>query len=342
MDSAAQPKIACAQCAATLQPLALSCPECKTLVYAEQLEELAGQARAASSAGDLAGSLRAWEQALALLPADTVQYRTVQDRIAVLEEGVASRQAADDHSRQRNKWIARLGPLGIIIWKFKTIALLLVTKGKLLLLGFTKLPTLLSMFASFGVYWSIYGWKFALGLILSIYVHEMGHVAALKRFGIPATAPMFIPGFGALVMLKQHPPTRAQDARVGLAGPFWGLGAALFAFVVFQLTGEPVWGAIAKFGAIINLFNMIPVWQLDGSRGFSALTRAERGLMLGVVAVTWFLTGTGMLFLVGLGCTFRLFTKDAPQTPDRSVQLQYASLIVLLGILSQINIPMQI
>jgi Zn-dependent protease len=303
------------------------------------LEQLADGARRAAAAGDLDTALRAWQQAAALLPPDTVQYRSVQERIAKLREGIASRESEPRHKSQMGKWLMRLGPVGLILWKFKTIALLLVTKGKLLLLGFTKLPTLLTMFASFGVYWSIYGWKFALGLILSIYVHEMGHVAALKRFGIPATAPMFIPGFGALVMLKMHPPTRAQDARVGLAGPFWGLGAAVFSFLVYQLTGEPVWGAIAKFGAIINLFNMIPVWQLDGSRGFMALTKAERGLMLGVVAVTWLLTGTGMLFLVALGCIYKLFTKDAAETPDRSVQLQYASLIVLLGILSQIHVP---
>src|ERR1700689_2677115 len=73
-------------------------------------------------------------------------------------------------------------------------ALLLLSKGKLLLLGLTKLSTLLSMFAFFGVYWTLYGWAFALGLVLSIYVHEMGHVSALRRYGIPATAPMFIPG----------------------------------------------------------------------------------------------------------------------------------------------------
>ena len=85
------------------------------------------------------------------------------------------------------------------------------------------------MFAFFGVYWSIYGWPLALGLVLSIYVHEMGHVAMLRRLGIAASAPMFIPGVGALVMLKQHVTDPLIDAKIGLAGPVWGLGAALAA-----------------------------------------------------------------------------------------------------------------
>ena len=80
----------------------------------------------------------------------------------------------------------------------RRLALFLLTKGKLLLFGLSKGTTFLSMLAALGVYWTLWGWKFALGFVLSIYVHEMGHVAAMKRFGLAATAPMFIPGFGAL------------------------------------------------------------------------------------------------------------------------------------------------
>src|SRR3989454_12639768 len=81
------------------------------------------------------------------------------------------------------------------------------------------------MLLSAGVYWAAWGWKFALGVVLSIYVHEMGHVQALQRYGIKATAPMFIPGVGAVVRLKQYPASPREDARVGLAGPLGGLGA---------------------------------------------------------------------------------------------------------------------
>src|SRR5437870_5020636 len=93
------------------------------------------------------------------------------------------------------------------------------------------------MLLSAGLYWTIWGWKFAFGLVLSIYIHEMGHVQALQRYGIKATAPMFIPGFGAVIRLKQHPADAREDARVGLAGPLRGLRAALAAYAVYRATG---------------------------------------------------------------------------------------------------------
>src|SRR5213076_3474994 len=93
------------------------------------------------------------------------------------------------------------------------------------LLGLTKAITFVSMLLSAGVYWTIWGWKFAVGVVLSIYVHETGHTQALQRYGIQATAPMFIPGIGAVIRLKQYPTDAREDARVGLAGPLWGLVA---------------------------------------------------------------------------------------------------------------------
>ena len=100
-------------------------------------------------------------------------------------------------TRRRRGAAARIGAAALLIWKFKAVGLFLLTKGKLLLFGLSKGTTFFSMLAAIGVYWTIWGWKFALGFVLSIYIHEMGHVAAMRRFGLAATAPMFIPGFGA-------------------------------------------------------------------------------------------------------------------------------------------------
>src|SRR6185503_15304593 len=99
------------------------------------------------------------------------------------------------------------------------IGLLLAGKLKFLLLGLSKLSTVASMFGFILVYWSIHGWPLAVGLAGSIYVHEMGHVAMLRRLGIAASAPLFIPGVGALVMLKERITDPLVDARIGLAGP---------------------------------------------------------------------------------------------------------------------------
>lgn len=316
----------CSKCGSALSPDALACPSCGQLIHAQEFEALAQHAKLAGQASDWHGAKIAWEKALPLLPPESEQYRTVKARI----------ENIDHQLSDKNVWgkrAAKLGPVGVILWKFKTMALLVLTKGKLVLLGLTKLSTFASMLAFFAVYWSLYGWKFALGFVLSIYIHEMGHVIALRKYGIAATSPMFIPFFGAIVRLRQYPANVAQDARVGLAGPIWGLGAAVVAWVAALVTGLPIWYAIAHTGAWLNLFNLIPVWQLDGGRGFRALTRKQRGMALGAVVAMWVLTQQTMLLLIGLGAGYRLFTKDQAAEDDNGALTQYIGLIVLLSML---------
>ena len=188
--------------------------------------------------------------------------------------------------------------------------LLLLGKLKFLLLGLTKASTFFSMFAFFGVYWSIFGWPLALGFAISIYIHEMGHVAALRRLGLAAGAPLFIPGVGALVMLKEHPADAHVDAEIGLAGPIYGLGAGLAAIAVFYATRIPIWAAIAHLTGFINLFNLTPVWQLDGSRGFHALDRRQRWGAVGAIAIAYLLTNQRLLALVGIVAVWRAVQKE--------------------------------
>jgi Zn-dependent protease len=273
----------------------------------------------------------AWERALALVPPGSNEYRTVKARIENIDL-----QLSDKHVWAKR--FAKLGPVGVILWKFKAIALIVLTKGKLVLLGLTKLSTLTSMLLFLGVYWSMYGWQFALGFVLSIYIHEMGHVIALRKYGIAATAPMFIPFVGAIVRLKQYPANVIQDARVGLAGPIWGLGAAVFAWICALVTGLPIWFAIAHTGAWINLFNLIPIWQLDGGRGFRALTRKQRGIALIAVLTMWVVTQETMLLLIAIGAGYRLFRKDFPDPGANMTLPHYVGLIVLLSMLVLMSI----
>jgi Zn-dependent protease len=182
------------------------------------------------------------------------------------------------------------------------------------------------------VYTTIYGWQFAVGLVISIYIHEMGHVVWLRRFGIPATAPMFIPGFGAFVRLKAHPATAGEDARVGLAGPVWGAGAALIALALGFATGHRALFGIAYFGAVINVFNLLPVWQLDGGRAFVALSRRQRAIAAGVLWVAGFVAGNPTYFLVAIAATFRAASaQGAPAEGDRNILLTYAGLVAGLA-----------
>jgi Zn-dependent protease len=283
------------------------------------LESLSTQAQQATTRGDLATARNLWEQSAALLPPDTIQYRAIRAHIDNLKTA----------PQTGNGWKKSAGGIGSAI-------LLALTKGKLLLLGLTKLSTLLSMLAFAGVYWALYGWTFAIGMVFSIYIHEMGHVLTLREYGIPASAPMFIPGFGAFIRLKQLRITPIQDSRVGLAGPIYGLGAAAFALAAGYFTGAKAWDAIAHFGAVINLFNLIPVWQLDGSRGFASQTRQQRLLILVTAAVLWYVTKEVMLGLVTAGAIYRLFTKDAAQEPDNTGMFQFLGLLAALSVVAML------
>jgi Zn-dependent protease len=218
-----------------------------------------------------------------------------------------------------------------LAWKLKAVVAFVLAKGKLLLLGLTKTGTSLSMLFAFGVYWAALGWKFAAGLVASVYVHEIGHVSALHRLGIPASAPMFIPGVGAFVRLEQYPADAREDARVGLAGPLWGLAAAGAAALAYLLTGAPIWGAIARFGAWINLFNLLPVWQLDGGRGFRVLSRPQRWGVTLALGAAWYLTAEGLLALVGLAAAARAWGADAPEEGDGRAFVEF---LVLVGALA--------
>jgi Zn-dependent protease len=242
-------------------------------------------------------------------------------------------QKSDEEKKQ--DWKKRFGPIGIVLAffaKFKTAALLLLTKGKFLLLGLTKLNTLLSMFASMGLYWALYGWKFGVGFVLGIYVHEMGHIWALRHFGLRASAPMFIPGFGAFVSLYDSPANPSQDARIGLAGPIWGTGAALAFLLPWVVNGGGIWLALAHAAAYINLFNLIPIWQLDGGRGFRALDRRQRLYSVALMLALWYFSNAGMFLFLALGGAYRVFwAKDQPIGGDRGAFLQYAGLLTLLG-----------
>ncbi len=222
----------------------------------------------------------------------------------------------------------------------KFLAVLALTKAKFLLLGLTKASTFLSMFLSMGVYWAAFGWKFALGLVLSIYVHEMGHVASLLRYGVKASPPLFVPGLGAMVRLRQSFTSPREDARVGLAGPLWGLGAAVFCYAVFLATQWPIWAAIARLGAWINLFNLLPLWQLDGGRAFRALTRSQRWLATAAIAAAWSATAEGLLILLLLVAAVRTATDTPAKEPDRIALIQYVALVAALSALTLIPVAL--
>src|SRR5213596_3775141 len=156
------------------------------------------------------------------------------------------------------------------------LALLASLAGKLkaLLLLLPKLKLLTtsgSMLVSIGAYALIWGWQFAVGFVLLLLLHEMGHVIQLRREGVEASAPMFIPFLGAVVAAKSLGENATAEARVGLAGPVLGsLGAAALV-PVYLATGDELFRALAFVGFFLNLFNLLPVVPLDGGRAMAAM-----------------------------------------------------------------------
>lgn len=146
-------------------------------------------------------------------------------------------------------------------------------KGLLLLLPKLKLLTTSgTMLVSIAAYALIWGWRFGVGFVLLLFVHEMGHVLQLRREGIKASAPMFIPFLGAVVAMKELPKDAAAEARVGLAGPILGSLGALAVLGLYALTGNELFKALAFVGFFLNLFNLLPVLPLDGGRAMAALS----------------------------------------------------------------------
>ena len=171
----------------------------------------------------------------------------------------------------RPPWKRALGVLvavGALLLKFGA-----KLKGLLLLLPKLKLfSTSASMLVSIGAYALIWGWRFAVGFVLLLLVHEYGHVLQLRREGIKATAPMFIPFLGAFVGMKEMPKDAAAEARVGLAGPVLGSLACLVPVGLYLVTGNELFQALAFVGFFLNLFNLLPVLPLDGGRAMAALS----------------------------------------------------------------------
>jgi Zn-dependent protease len=325
--------VLCAGCGTEVAAARLSCPVCHALVHAEELKRLASEAAAAEREERAGDALAAWRQALGLLPPESRQAVTVAGRVEALSLRAGPGAAAGPDPGRRS-FLGAWKSGGAV-----AVLMLLLSKGKLLLLGLTKLGTLASMLAFLGVYWAAFGWKLALGLVVSIYIHEMGHVAELRRLGIAASAPMFIPGIGAFVRLKQRPAGAREDARIGLAGPLWGLGAAVAAWIVHVAGGGPAWAAIVHLGAWINLFNLIPFWQLDGGRGFRPLSRGQRLLAAGAVGIALWVTGERMLWLLGIAALVQAFSAQSDREGDNVALAWYVFLVLALSALLLVPVP---
>jgi len=259
----------------------------------------------------------AWLKALPLLPSDSKQSSWIQEHVRKLDATVP-----DAAPQARSKWPAWIAPAVPI--------LLALSKGKALVALFNA-KFLLSFGAFLGVYWSLYGFAFALGFVIQILIHEMGHYIDIKRRGLPADLPLFLPGLGAFVRWSALGVSLETRAAVSLAGPLAGCLAAAFCALMAFRTGDGIWAALAASGAWLNLLNLIPVFGLDGGHAFHALSRNQRGLILASAATLFLLARNGVLLLIALGAIWRMFTKDAPEQPSAFTAGYFAAVLCSLA-----------
>jgi len=208
------------------------------------------------------------------LPPSPDQYTTSDDAFRAPPEPDRSPDPApseDPFGGEHKPWWKRAGggvaALGLLIAKFAAkikVVLLLLPKLKIL-------TTSGSMLVSVAAYSLIWGWKFALGFVVLLFVHEMGHVIQLRREGVEASAPVFIPFLGAAVWAKSLGGNALAEARVGLAGPILGSLGAAACIPIANATGNDFWRALAFTGFFLNLFNLLPVVPLDGGRAMAAM-----------------------------------------------------------------------
>jgi len=185
-----------------------------------------------------------------------------------LETGPADEEGDQFDGGKQPSWLKRkLGPvfaaIAAFIAKFKTL-LLLLPKLKLL-------TTAGTMLVSVAAYSFVFGWTFAAGFVVLILVHEMGHVIELRRLGIKASPPMFIPFLGAVITAKSLGQNALAEARVGLAGPILGSIGSAACILIWHATGNDLFRALAFTGCFLNLFNLLPVVPLDGGRAMAAM-----------------------------------------------------------------------
>jgi Zn-dependent protease len=233
--------------------------------------------------------------------------------------------------------LAPLAAVGLLLAKFKGLALLI--------LKFKFVGTALTMLVSVAAYALLFPVWFAVGIVVLIWVHEMGHVLQLRREGIPASAPMFIPFLGAFVAMKQMPKDALAEARVGLAGPVLGTLGGLATLGLYALTREPLFLGLAYFNFLINLFNLAPLLPLDGGRAVGAMSPVFQ--LLGLVAmVALFFVAPIMAIIALIGLPELWNRWKARNTPEGlayfdiplrnrvAVGVVYVGLVLVLGLLT--------
>jgi Zn-dependent protease len=212
-------------------------------------------------------------------------------------------------SARRGPWRTLAVGAGVLLLKTKALlgALKLATMAKFAL-------TALSMLAMVWVEAARSGLWFGVGFVLLLLIHELGHGFAIKRAGLEAGWPVFVPFFGAMIALRGKPRNRDVEATIAFAGPLAGTAASLVVAALGLWTRSRLDLALAYTGFFLNLFNLVPLPPLDGGR--VATVFSPKAWVLGAILLgaMFFATGAPQLLVIGL---FALLRRRAPSDDDQ-------------------------
>jgi Zn-dependent protease len=227
---------------------------------------------------------------------------------------------SDAFGTRKRSWLRE--KLGAIVAAL--VALIAKLKAVLLFLPKIKiLVTAASALVSVGAYSLLWGWQFAIGFVVLLFVHEMGHVFALRREGIKASAPMFVPFLGAVITARTLGDDALAEARVGLAGPILGtIGSAAVA-IVGLVTHTGLLEALGYIGFFLNLFNLLPVVPLDGGRAMAAMAPWMWFVGFGAMVVLDFVSPNPILLIITLVAGFELYRRWERRRNPTAAQTAY-------------------
>ena len=313
----------CKRCSQELPPGALVCDHCHALVHSQELERLSAEAKALEAGGDLRQAREKWLSALPLLPSTSTQVNWIKHHAEELNAGGEPPQAggpSDDAWVQQRELVSPITrQAGGNRSPMKTGV---------------KLTSILSFLAFVAIYSIGSGFKFGIGFAALILIHEMGHFVDIKRRGLPADMPVFLPGLGAYVRWQAMGVSIETRAAISLAGPLAGFFASVACAVIWYQTGNPLWSSLARVGAILNLLNVIPVWVLDGGQAVLALSKTERLVLMAACGVLGLALGQWLFLLVGLGAGYKaFFATDFPAHPSRFITTYFVAVLIALGVI---------
>lgn len=174
-----------------------------------------------------------------------------------------------------------------------------------------------------GLLWWLMGWIFALAGVVGVLVHEYGHVLAMNRLGMGPARIYVVPFLGGAAVPRTAARTEWIDVQVSLAGPAFGLLAALPFLGLHLATGEAVWLQGVWFIGLINLFNLAPAPPLDGSRALGPVLARIHPMLekaaliaVGLGVVAWGLMGGMYILAVFIGLSVIGHLKRGAWRPD--------------------------